>query len=59
MERQRDPEVTDCCIQAAPLRVLQRNTTSVEQFADVTNTYISKLKSQSAYWKKQTNLNGQ
>jgi hypothetical protein len=58
-ERQRDVTVVDCCVPEKPLRQLQDQTKDAHTYIAVTQQYVEKVKSQSAYWQKSTNKNGQ
>ncbi len=49
-ERQRNYSITDCCVPEEPLRKLQHEAVSTEQFFDVTAKYIKTVKAQSKYW---------
>ena len=51
--RQKDPDITDCCIPEAPLRELQQKAVDVEMFIFQTNKYIREHKLKSEYWKKE------
>jgi hypothetical protein len=49
-ERLEDETILDCLIPVGPLRRLQKNAQTAEDFITVTNEYIFDVKSKSYYW---------
>jgi hypothetical protein len=45
-----NPRIKDCCIVEAPLRRLQRNAITAQDYIRVTQSYIQSAKAKSKYW---------